>query len=327
MPRFRRIFRLPLTSGAFDPIFRTMQMAKRVFLFLMTNLLVMISISIILNVLGVRGYIDQYGINYQSLMIFCLVWGFGGALFSLAISRIMAKMLMKVKVISPQTQNSAEMDLLQRVYNLAKGAGLRVMPQVGIYDSPELNAFATGPTRNRSLVAVSSGLLNRMDQEELEGVFAHEISHVANGDMVTMTLVQGVVNAFVMFLARVLAFAIMQAMRRNDSESSSSRSGGFMQFAITMVLEIVFMIFGTMVVAWFSRHREFRADAGGARLAGRDAMKKALEKLQRTYEIKDPNTQPAAVQTLKISGKSNMMRLFSSHPPLEERIARLSRAV
>jgi heat shock protein HtpX len=299
----------------------TMQMAKRIGLFLMTNVLVMISISIILNVLGVRGYIDQYGINYQSLMIFCLVWGFGGALFSLAISRIMAKFAMGVKVISPQTQNHEEMELLQTVYNLARSAGLKVMPQVGVYDSPELNAFATGPTRNRSLVAVSTGLMNRMDRQELEGVLAHEIAHVANGDMVTMTLVQGVVNAFVMFLARVLAFAIMQAMRKSDDESSST--GGFMQFAITMVLEIVFMIFGTMVVAWFSRYREFRADQGGAKLAGRDSMVKALEKLQRTYEIKDPEAQSPAIAALKISGKSNMMRLFASHPPLEERINRL----
>ena len=297
-------------------------MGKRIFLFLATNLLVMISISIILNVLGVRGYIDQYGINYQSLMIFCLVWGFGGALFSLAISRIVAKFAMGVKLISPQTQNNHEMELLQTVYNLAKSAGLRVMPQVGIYDSPELNAFATGPTKNRSLVAVSSGLLNRMDRQELEGVLAHEITHVANGDMVTMTLVQGVVNAFVMFLARVIAFAIMQAMRRDDNQRSSS-GGGFMQFAITMVLEIVFMIFGTMVVAWFSRYREFRADQGGARLAGRDSMIKALEKLQRTYEIKDPEVQSPAIASLKISGKSNMMRLFASHPPLGERINRL----
>lgn len=299
-----------------------MQMFKRISLFILTNLLVMVSISIVLNLLGVRGYITQYGIDYQSLMIFCLVWGMGGAFISLAISRFMAKHAMGVVLIDPKRAIGEQSDLIERVYRLAKNAGLKTMPQVGIYESAELNAFATGPTRNRSLVAVSSGLLNGMDSEELEGVLAHELSHVANGDMVTLTLIQGVVNAFVMFLARAISFAIAQALRDRDERGNGI--GYFAQMMITMVLEIVFMIFGSMVVAAFSRWREFRADAGGARLAGRESMVRALQKLQRTYELVDPALQPKSIEAMKISGhRGGWMYLFSSHPPLETRIARL----
>lgn len=302
-----------------------MQMAKRVFLFIATNILVMVSISLILNLLGVRGYMTAYGINYEQLAIFCLVWGMGGAFISLGLSRIMAKMMMGVKVIDPNTRDNTLSELVQTVHNLAKSAGLSKMPEVGVYDSPELNAFATGPTRNRALVAVSTGLLQRMNREELEGVLGHEIAHVANGDMVTMTLVQGIINAFVMFLARVIAFVITNALRRNDDEGESHAGGGMMHFFIVMAVEMVLMIFGSMVVAWFSRYREFKADAGGARLAGRDSMIAALEKLRKTYEIVDPETQSPAFQSMKISGRtSGLMRLFMSHPPLEERIERLT---
>lgn len=299
-----------------------MQLAKRIFLFLATNALVIISLSIVLNLLGVRGYITQYGIDYNQLMVFCLVWGMGGAFISLAISRIVAKFAMGVQVIDPNTRNPVEQELVETVYRLARSAGLSKMPEVGIYRSPELNAFATGPTRNRSLVAVSTGLLERMNKEELEGVLGHEIAHVANGDMVTMTLIQGIVNAFVMFLARVIAFAISQAMRRDDDDSPAM--GGMANYFIVFALEMVLMIFGTMVVAWFSRYREYRADAGGARLAGRDSMVRALEKLRRTYEIHDPEHDAQSVATLKISGRqSRFLRLFSTHPPLGERIERL----
>jgi heat shock protein HtpX len=184
-----------------------------------------------------------------------------------------------------------------------------------------VNAFATGPTKSRSLVAVSSGLLQRMRRPELEGVLGHEIAHIANGDMVTMTLIQGVVNAFVMFLARVIAFALNQAMRRdNDRESGMS---GMMYYMTVMILEFAFMLLGSLVVAWFSRWREYRADRGGAQLAGREKMVSALQALRRTYELVDPQTQPA-VAALKISSRSTGFRaLFSTHPPLEERIARL----
>jgi heat shock protein HtpX len=302
-----------------------MAWVKRIVLFLLVNFLVVITLSLILNLLGIRPYITAYGMDYNSLMAFCLVWGLGGAFISLAMSRVMAKWMMGVQVIDPNTRDPDLAELVQTVYGLARGAGLSAMPEVGIYDSPEVNAFATGPTKSRSLVAVSTGLLQRMRREEVEGVLGHEIAHVANGDMVTMTLIQGVVNAFVMFLSRAIAFAIAQAAAGNrDREEGAFNHGIY--YLVSFVLEIVFMILGSIVVAWFSRYREFRADAGGARLAGRGAMINALEALRRTYGMVDPHAQPAA-QTLKISGKrAGIWALFSTHPPLEERIARLQGA-
>jgi heat shock protein HtpX len=293
-------------------------MVKRVFLFLAVNFLVVITISVLLNVLGVRPYLSANGINYQSLLAFCLVWGMGGAFISLALSRVMAKTLMGVKVVDPNTNDPTLRALVRSVENLARGAGLPT-PEVGIYDSPEVNAFATGPTKKRSIVAVSTGLLQRMGQAEVEGVLSHEVSHIANGDMVTMTLIQGVVNAFVMFLARVIAFAVVQAMRSRDENEGFSYG---IYFLVQIVFEIVFMILGSIVIAWFSRTREFRADAGGARLGGRERMIGALEALKRTVEIQDPHPQPA-IATLKINNQVGLMRFFSTHPPLDERIARL----
>jgi heat shock protein HtpX len=299
-----------------------MAWVKRIFLFMMINFLVIFTISILLRVLGIGPYMTAYGINYTNLLGFCLVWGMGGAFISLGMSRMMAKWMMGVQVIDPSTRDSDLQQLVQTVHQLARAAHLPAMPEVGIYDSPEVNAFATGPTKSRALVAVSTGLLHRMSQEEVEGVLGHEISHVANGDMVTMTLLQGVMNAFAMFLSRAIAFAIAQSMR-GDRDDRDRGTNSFMIFAIQMVLEIVFMILGSIVIAWFSRYREFRADAGGARLAGRENMIRALDKLRRTYELVDPTAQPA-IQTLKIaSHPKGLMALFSSHPPLEERIARL----
>jgi heat shock protein HtpX len=301
-----------------------MAFMKRIFLFLALNFLVVMTISIIMSVLGVKPYITAQGLDYNSLMAFCLIWGMGGAFISLALSRVMAKWMMGVKVIDPNTRDEDLQQVLQMVYSLAKGAHLSVMPEVGIYDSPELNAFATGPTKSRSLVAVSTGLLSRMSPDQIEGVLGHEITHIANGDMVTMTLLQGVINAFVMFLARVLAFAIAQALRgdRDDRRGGEGMSYGI--FYITQfVLEIIFMILGSMVVATFSRWREYRADAGGARLAGRENMISALQALQRTYESVDMKAQPA-VQALKISSRPRgALSFFSTHPPLADRIARL----
>ncbi len=297
---------------------------KRIFLFMAVNFLVVITLSTLLNVLGVQPYLSASGISYENLMAFCLVWGMGGALISLALSRIMAKWMMGVQVIDPNTRDPELQRLVQTVHQLARAAHLSAMPEVGIYDSPELNAFATGPTQSRSLVAVSSGLLNRMRSEEVEGVLGHEISHIANGDMVTMTLLQGIVNAFAMFLSRAIAFAIAQSMRgdREDRDRGSSR---FLSYLIQMVLEVVFMLLGSMVIAWFSRYREFRADAGGAKLAGRENMIQALEALRRTFEqVETGGTQPQTFQNLKISNRpGGVMALFSSHPPLEERISRL----
>lgn len=297
-----------------------MAFAKRIFLFLALNFLVVIMISIILNLLNVQPYLQHYGIDYKSLLIFCFVWGMGGAFISLALSRTMAKWMMGVQVIDPNTKNLEERHLLEMVYRLARKADLPAMPEVGIYRSPEVNAFATGPTRSRALVAVSTGLLNRMQGPEREGVIGHEITHVANGDMVTMTLLQGVVNAFVMFLARVLAFALSGLGRNREQKGGSTMS----YILFVYLFEVVFMILGSLVIAAYSRYREFRADAGGAHLAGKDAMISSLRTLQNLQEIKDPQENPA-MAAFKIShqARKGLLRFFASHPPLEERIERL----
>lgn len=300
---------------------------KRIGLFFALNFVVMITVGILVRVLGVDRYLTATGLDYNALMGFCLVWGMSGSLISLGLSRMMAKWTMGVQVVDPSTRDLELQDLVQRVSHLARGAGLSVMPEVGIYDSPEVNAFATGPTRSRALVAVSTGLLNRMGREEVDGVLGHEIAHIANGDMVTMTLLQGVVNAFVMFLSRAIAFAIAQALQ-GDREREDRRTMSYPMYSvISFALEIVFMILGSMVVAAFSRYREYRADAGGARLAGRGNMIRALEALQRNYERIDPTAQPSA-QMLKISSRpGGILRLFSTHPPLEDRIARLQQGI
>ncbi len=291
-----------------------MMWAKRIVLFLITNILVMLTISVLVQLLGLERGLGEYGINYGQLAIFCLVWGMAGSLISLAMSRFIAKRMMGVQVIDPNTRDANERELIQVVHTLARGAGLPAMPEVGWYDSPEVNAFATGPTKSRALVAVSSGLLQRMNRDEVEGVLGHEISHVANGDMVTMTLLQGVVNAFVLFFARVIAFAVSQGVREE--------SRGMVQFAVVIVLQIALSLLGAIVVASFSRWREFRADRGGAQLAGTGKMVAALEKLRRNAELVD--TRQESLATLKINGApSRFALLFASHPPLEERIARL----
>lgn len=292
---------------------------KRIFLFLAVNILVVATISILLQVLGVKPYLTRYGMDYQSLAVFCLIWGMGGAFISLLLSKQMAKWMMGVHIIDGNAGSREERLLIQMIQALSQKAGLSKMPEVGIYESPEINAFATGPTRSNSLVAVSRGLLNRMNETEIEGVLGHEITHIANGDMVTMTLLQGVVNAFVMFLARVIAFAIA-----NSGRDREDRRGGGSYFMIQFALEMVFMILGSMIVAAFSRYREFRADAGSAQVAGREKMISALQALQRVYELPIPENTAPAFQSMKISShKGGFLRLFASHPPLEERIERL----
>ena len=300
-----------------------MAIAKRILLFLAVNFLVVIMISIVLNLFHVQPYLQGYGLNIKELLIFCVIWGMGGAFISLALSRKMAKWMMGVRVIDPKTHNADQRQLLTMVQQLCRHAGLRDMPEVGIFESSEPNAFATGPTKRRSLVAVSTGLLNRMSEKEVEGVLAHEISHITNGDMVTMTLVQGVVNAFVLFLARVLAF-VFSGLGKRSSEGSSTGSY-FSYWILVFVFEVVFMILGSMVICAYSRFREFRADKGGAKLAGKEKMIAALESLKKMKEIQDPELQKAAFQAFKISTpkKGGIMSLFASHPPLEERIARL----
>ena len=291
--------------------------AKRTLIFIAVNLLIFATLSITLNVLHLGAFFGVRGIDYNALLVFCLVWGMGGAFISLGLSRILAKWMMGVQVIDPATSDQTLSELVNTVHRLARAANLDVMPEVGWYPSPEINAFATGPTRARALVAVSAGLLENMDRSQVEGVLAHEISHVANGDMVTMTLVQGVINAVVMFLARVIAFFI--ANRGRDENSSIAPS-----YLVIFLLEMVLSVFGMMAVMAFSRWREFRADAGGAALAGREKMIGALEALLRTVEYADL-THKESLSTLKISGKPRFS-LFASHPTLEERIERLKSA-
>jgi heat shock protein HtpX len=299
-----------------------MAFAKRTILFLAINFLVIITLSIILNLFHVQPFLKGYGLNIQSLLIFCLVWGMGGAFISLALSRQMAKWMMGVHVINPDTGDPDLRRLVATVHQLARDAHLPDMPEVGVFESPEPNAFATGPTKRRSLVAVSTGLLRRMSQKELEGVLAHEIAHISNGDMVTMTLVQGIVNAFVMFLARILAY-IFSGMGRSRDQGSSGSYFSYMIFVF--LFEVVFMILGSIVICAFSRFREFRADRGGADLAGKDKMISALESLQKMKEVRDPQVEKPSFQSFMINtkGKSGFMMLFATHPPLEDRIARL----
>lgn len=295
-----------------------MKIAKRVFLFLLTNMLIIITLSVVMRVLGVQPYLTANGIDYQSLMIFCTIWGFGGAFISLGLSRIMAKWMMGVKLIDPNSATQHELWLYNKVQQLAKQAGMKGEPQVGIYESGEVNAFATGPTQNRSLVAVSTGLLQQMNRDAVEGVLAHEVAHIANGDMVTMTLVQGVINAFVMFFARVIAWAASQLV---DEEKR-----GIVNFVAVIVLEIAFSLLGMLVVASFSRYREFRADNGGASLVGKAKMIGALAAIQQSMAMSHPSSQTSdAMASFKISStkKGGLFALLSTHPPLEDRIARL----
>ncbi|KAF0151489.1 MAG: heat shock protein HtpX [Elusimicrobia bacterium] len=286
------------------------------FLFLSVNILVVVTLSLALNLLGIQPYLDARGVDYQALALFCLVWGMGGAFISLAVSRVTAKMMMGVKVIDPALAQGEMGDLVRTVHRLAAAAGIDRMPEVGYYESPEVNAFATGPTRNRALVAVSTGLLERMDRAQVEGVLAHEVAHVANGDMVTMTLVQGVINAVVMFVARVAAFFISQRFREESRRMAN--------LITVLVLEIALSLLGAMAASWFSRRREFRADAGGAALAGRESMLSALKALKRNSELAELESQPS-LAALKISGRGGFMALLSTHPPLEDRIAALMR--
>ncbi|OJU80414.1 MAG: zinc metalloprotease HtpX [Chlamydia sp. 32-24] len=300
-----------------------MALAKRIILFLAVNFLVVIAISFITYFFNLQPFLKQNGLNIGSLAIFCLLWGMGGSLISLFLSKFMAKSLMGVQIIDPNTTKREEREFLEIVYRLSKNAGLPKMPEVGIYQSNELNAFATGPSRSNALVAVSSGLIRRMQPKEVEAVLGHEVTHIANGDMVTMTLLQGTINAFVMFFARIIAYVVSRAMSSKDENSQESGFSWGIYQIIVFVLEIAFMFLGAIVIATFSRRREYRADMGGARLSGAQNMIAALYSLKRNMEIKEPESQQAAVQALKISNPVGIGRLFASHPPLDERIERL----
>lgn len=295
-----------------------MALAKRVFLFLIVNFLVVAVISFLLSLFNIQPYLAKQGLDIKTLAIFCLIWGMGGAFISLWLSKITAKWMVGLQMIDPKTQDPTSRQILEMVYNLSKKAGLKVMPEVGVYQSPEVNAFATGPSRNNSLVAISTGLLQRMDGQQVEAVVGHEVTHVANGDMVTMTLLQGIVNAFVMFLARIIAYVVTRGDKK-DGESV----GGFAYYGIVFVLEMIFMILGSIVIAAFSRRREYRADLGGAKLTNPEKMISALQALKRTVEIKDKTKDQPAIQAFKISNYAGVMKLFASHPSLDDRIARL----
>lgn len=292
-------------------------MGKRIFYFLLTNVLVLLTISIIFRVLPIGHYIGPNGINFGALLIVSAIIGFTGSFISLAISRWMAKKAMGVEVIDPENpQNDYEAAVVEKVHRLSRAAGLTHMPEVGIYYSPEVNAFATGPSKKRSLVAVSAGLLNEMDDDAVEGVIAHEVAHIANGDMVTMTLLQGVVNTFVVFLARVVAYIASQFVR--------SEIAPIVHFIAIIVFQLLFSILGSVVVFAYSRYREFHADRGGADLAGRDKMKHALESLKAFADRATVKGEDTAVATMKINGNKKISTLFSTHPDLDERIKRLT---
>ena len=287
---------------------------KRIVLFLATNLAVLLVLSIVAHLLGVDTYLQAHGSSFGGLLVWAALFGFGGAFISLLMSKAQAKMFMGVRVIG-QSADPTEQWLLSVVEHHARGVGVG-MPEVGIFNSPEPNAFATGASRNSALVAVSTGLLQRMNRQEIEAVLGHEMTHVANGDMVTLTLIQGVVNTFVLLLARVVGNIIDRAVFRSDD------GRGIASYVTFYALQIAFGLLATPIVMWFSRWREFRADRGGAQLAGTGSMVAALEELKRVHEPL-PARQFAAFGIADGSVASGLRRLFMSHPPLDERIAAL----
>ncbi|BDY05829.1 protease HtpX [Ferrimonas sp. YFM] len=287
---------------------------KRILLFLATNLAVVLVLGIVLSVLT-----SALGIEFHSMggiLMLALVFGFGGSLLSLQMSKWIAKRSMGLQVIE-QARDETEAWLLDTVADQARRSGIK-MPEVAVYSSPDMNAFATGPSRNNSLVAVSTGLLYGMNRDEVEAVLAHEVSHVANGDMVTMALIQGVVNTFVIFIARMIAGTVSNVIG-GDEEGGGEEASYMTYFLVSMVLEMVFGILASFIVMYYSRQREYRADAGGAALAGRHKMIAALERLRGGQE----SQMPATMAAFGISGKKSMSELLMSHPPLEKRIAQL----
>lgn len=290
-------------------------MIKRIALFIATNLAVVLVLSIVLRLLGVDQILDESGagINYEALLILSVVIGFGGSFISLAMSKWMAKRSTGARVIDTPS-NAAESWLVATVERLARDANIET-PEVAVYDSPDMNAFATGARRNSALVAVSTGLLKGMQKDEVEGVLAHEISHVANGDMITLALVQGVVNTFVIFLSRIVGHIIDRVVLKNE------RGYGIGYFVSVIVAQLVLGVLASIIVMWVSRHREFRADAGSAKLNGKRPMIDALARLDR----RAPAQLPESLEAFGISGRheGGIRRLFMSHPPIPERIAAL----
>ena len=289
---------------------------KRIVLFLATNLAILLVLSVSMRLLGVEPWLNEQGLNLTALLIFAAVMGFGGSLISLAVSKWMAKKMMGVRVIKAPS-NTTEAWLVDTVRKYARQAGIG-MPEVGIYDAPDVNAFATGMSRNKALIAVSTGLLQQMTREEAEAVLGHEVAHAANGDMVTLALIQGVVNTFVLFLSRVIGHTV-------DRIIFKSENGHGPAFWVTVIIaDLVLGILASLIVMWFSRQREFRADAGGASLAGRGAMIAALERLSALQPASLPDKMTAF--GIAGGGASGLKRLFMTHPPLTKRIAALKAA-
>ena len=290
---------------------------KRIFYFLVTNLAIVLVLSITMRLLGVEPFLNANGLNLNSLLIFAAVMGFGGAFISLAISKWSAKQMSgAVTIETPKTPD--EIWLMNIVKKQSQAAGIQ-MPEVAIFNSPAVNAFATGMSRNSSLVAVSSGLLEMMTKDEAEAVIGHEISHIANGDMVTLTLIQGVVNTFVLFFSRVIGYTV-------DKVVFKTRQGTGPAFFITMIIsELLLGVLASIVVMWFSRQREYRADFGGGQLAGKEKMIAALQRLKTQYET---SALPKSIAALGISGEQGigLKELFSTHPSLDDRIARLQQS-
>lgn len=292
----------------------------RIGLFLLTNFAVLILAGFTLSLLGVDHYLQQDGgLNLTSLLIFCAVFGFGGSFVSLFLSKFIAKKTTGTQIIeAPRTAD--EQWLVSTVKQLAHQAGIKT-PEIGIFPAPQANAFATGWNKNASLVAVSQGLLQRFDRDEVKAVLAHEIGHVANGDMVTLSLLQGVINTFVMFFARIIGHTVDRVIFKTE------RGHGIGFYIVTFVTEIILALLASMIVMAFSRYREYRADAAGAKLAGRGAMIRALQRLQAEVQAGAQNPMPDSMKAFGISGgfKQNLGKLFASHPPLDERIAALNR--
>ena len=290
---------------------------KRTFYFLIVNFLILTTVGFVVRLVCNYFQIDL-GNNGYALVLYS-VFGMGSAIVSLFLSKTMVKRKMKVQIIDPNSATGQELELVQMVHRMASEAGIKKMPEFGIYNAPEVNAFATGPSKNNSLVAVSTGLLNRMNRDQVEGVIGHEVAHVANGDMVTMTLIQGMLNTMVLFVASILANIVSNALSNDDNGP-----GYFMHTMIYMAVQVVLGIFASVAVGFFSRHREYKADIGGARFAGRHKMISALEALanpQAESQL-DANSPIAA---FKISGKTrgSLARLLSTHPPIEDRIQAL----
>lgn len=290
---------------------------KRIVLFILTNLAIVFVLNITLRLLGIEPYLNQQGLNLTSLLVFAAIFGFGGAFISLLISKWSAKRMTGAHVIDTPS-NATEQWLVETVRRQAQVAGIG-MPEVAVYDAPDVNAFATGASRNSALVAVSTGLLQSMNRDEAEAVLGHEITHVANGDMVTLALIQGVVNTFVIFLSRVIGHTVDKVVFKNE------RGNGLAFWVTTIIAELVLGILASIIVMWFSRQREFRADAGGARLAGRQKMIAALQRLQQNAQQPHLQDQLAAFGIAGGMGHG-LKKLFMSHPPLEERIAALREA-